>query len=71
MKIERSYKAPGEYSGKPVTISAEQFTSDIANAHATGERVYWFHDEDEESIFYTVVIVHDEGQTSFNWEEKL
>lgn len=76
MDIYRASKFPGEYSRKEVRISAEQFTSDIANAYATGEHVVWVDEEytnlkGDEVIGYTVVVTHDEGKTTYNWEEAL
>lgn len=76
MKIERDSRYPGEYSRPTVIVSAEQFTSDIAAAYAAGEDVEWSNVEDtnylgDETIFYTVVVTHDEGYTTYNWEESL
>lgn len=76
MDIYRVSKFPGEYSRKAVRISAEQFTSDIAAAYASGEHVVWVNEEytnlnDDEVIGYTVVVTHDEGKTTYNWEEVL
>lgn len=72
MDIYRASKFPGVYSRKAVRISAEQFTSDIANAYATGEHVVWETPwEDDDVIGYTVIVTHDEGHTTYNWEEAL
>ena len=76
MDIYRTSKFPGEYSRKAVRISAEQFTSDIAAAYASGEYVVWVNKEytnlnDDDVIRYTVEVLHDEGRTTYNWEEAL
>ncbi len=75
-EVQRSYNIPGE-SSKDIVISYKQALFDIANAYEMKEEVIWSTEVEEETptrygvVCYTVVIIHDEGSTSFNWTENL